>query len=73
MKGKEIEIIEETETTEKVNRRKYLSYFLISFPSFIIIVLGIVIDNPFVFLAVSLLVGFFQLVVIKNFLDLYYD
>ena len=73
MKGKEIEIIEEKETDVKENRRKYLSYFLISFPSFIIIVLGIVIDNPFVFLAVSLLVGFFQLVVIKNFLDLYYD
>jgi len=69
MKGKEIEILGEA----KGDRRKYLSYFLLSFPSFIIIVLGIVMENPFVFLAVALLVGFFQLVVIKNFLDLYYD
>ena len=70
-KKQEIEI--EQEEIAEGDKRKYLSYFLLSFPSFIIIVLGIVIDNPLVFLAVSLLVGFFQLVVIKNFLDLYYD
>ncbi len=57
----------------KGNKRKYLSYFLLSFPSFIIIVLGIVMENPLVFLAVASIVGFFQIVIIKNFLDLYYD
>lgn len=55
------------------DRRRFLTLFLLFFPTIIIIALGVTTQNKLVFLALSLLVTFFQLVGIKNFVDTHYQ
>lgn len=56
---------------EETGKKNLILFFLL-FPSFIIVVLGITIQNPFVFLAISVLVLFYQFVAIKRFVKNYY-
>lgn len=52
--------------------KRNLTLFFLMFPSFLIVVLGVTIRNPMVFLAISVLVLFFQFVSLKNFVKGYY-
>jgi len=59
---------------KKEEGKKYLVLFLLFFPTFIIMVLGIILrTHVFGFIGVSALLAFLQLVALKNFIDNMYD
>lgn len=76
-KPKELDVLEaaEEETEDRENvRRRFLTYFLLIFPTFIIAIIPSKIGDYFwISLAIKTLLAFYQFIVIKNFVDMHYD
>jgi len=54
-------------------RRKFYTLFHLFVPTIFIIAVGIVVENPMPFLAVALIIAFYQFVGLKNFADTHYN
>jgi hypothetical protein len=61
--------------TQKLTReegRPYRTTFTLFFPTLLLLCLGIIVDDPLIFTGIGILIAFYQLVVLKNFISSYY-
>lgn len=59
--------------SKKEDRQKVLSFFLLGFPSLIIAAIGMVGEQSLFLNFITILLVFYQLVTLKQFIDKYYE
>ena len=55
------------------DRKKIVSFFLLGFPTLLIVILGMIQTEGWGIIGVSILLAFYQFANLKQFLDHYYD